>query len=119
MKRDRQAEGEHILRSAEATLRECLVEALPAVVESGAPFFTSSHFNSRGLPAHLISTEAETVADSALGCIEMREALGLPTEESVGHLFIRACAEADGLDPHRRGPRKLAEALLLRLGSDA
>jgi hypothetical protein len=112
MRRNRQAEGEQILRDAETTLRECLLEILPEVAESGAPMFTNSHFNAHRLPKHRLSKQAEALLGSALACVEMREALGLPIARSVGRLFIEACEESESSNEHRRGPRKLAAALL-------
>ena len=42
----------------------------------------------------------------------MRDQLSLPTPGSLGDLFIEACRENADLDnPHRRGPRRLAQAL--------
>ena len=115
MKRDRRAEGENILREAESTLRESLIEILPEVAESGEQLFMNSQFNPHNLPSQHLSKQGEALLQTALACIEMREALELPVEGSVGELFIASCKEAASSDQQRRGPRKLAAALLERL----
>ena len=115
MKRDRQAEGERILREAEGTLRESLLEVLPGVVESGEQLFFNSQFNPHDLPPHHLSKQAEAFLQTSLACVEMREALELPVEGSVADLFLASCKEAASSNEHRRGPRKLAAALLGRL----
>lgn len=115
MKPDRQAEGEQILLDAETTFRECLLAVLPEVMESGVSMFTNSHFNIHRLPTHLLSPQAEALIGSALACVEMRGALGLPVAGSVGRLFIDACEENASSNEHRLGPRRLAAALLARL----
>ncbi|MFZ2162053.1 MAG: hypothetical protein WAW02_07545 [Sideroxyarcus sp.] len=115
MKRDRRAEGEKILRNAEHSLCEVLLEILPEVVISGEPLFTNLQFNSQALPVHLLSKQGEALFQSASACVEMREALDLPVGESVGRLFLDTCAESASESEHRRGPRKLATALLEKL----
>ena len=115
MKRDRQIEGEKMLRDAESNLRKELLDVLPEIMESGTSFFFNSHFNPFQLPAHHLSKLSEAMIESSLACVEMREALGLPVEGSPGRLFIEACEESASSDDHRRGPRKLAAALLARL----
>ncbi len=115
MKRDRRAEGEKILHNAEHSLREVLLEILPEVAISGEPLFTNLQFNSHALPAHLLSKQGEALFQSASACVEMREALELPVLGSVGQLFLDSCAESASESEHRRGPRKLAAALLERL----
>ncbi|ABE43578.1 hypothetical protein [Polaromonas sp. JS666] len=118
MKRDRSAEGERRLATSEALLRKSLLEVLPAVVKTGAPLFTNSKHNLHDLPKHLIDEEAEAFLEMALACVELREHLGLVTDESVGRLFLAACEEGSSSDENRRGPRKLAEALVERLRND-
>jgi hypothetical protein len=115
MKRDRRAEGERILREAEATLLDTLLEALPEAVKSGESLFLNSEYNSYGLPFNLISERAETLFDASKSCVEMRKALALPLVGSVGQLFLSACEEQASSNEHRRGPRKLALALLENL----
>jgi hypothetical protein len=119
MKRERRAEGEQILANAESTLRQSLIEMLPTVVESGDALFTNSQFNPHGLPAHSLSKRAEALLETSLACVEMREALSLPVVGSVGWLYLEACKEAASSNDHRRGPRKLAAAVLgqLRYGA--
>ena len=119
MKRDRQSEGEQLLRAAEVTLRESLVEFLPTVVKSGEPLFTNSHYNPHKLLRHYFSNKAVALIDSSLACVEMREALGLAVAGSVGQLFIEACKESASSNEHRRGPRKLAAVLLASLNHAA
>jgi hypothetical protein len=115
MKRNRRPKGEEILRGAENTLRESLMEILPEVVESGEQLFFNSQFNPHNLPPYHLSKRGEALLETSLACIEMRETLELPVEGSVGELFIASCKEAASSNEHRRGPRKLAAALLERL----
>lgn len=118
MKRDRFAEGEKRLATSEALLRKSLLEVLPGVMKTGSPLFTNSKHNSHDLPERAISEEAEAFLEMALVCVELREHLGLAVDESVGRLFLAACEEGSSSDEHRRGPRKLAEALVERLRND-
>lgn len=115
MKRDRQAEGQRILQGAENTLRQSLLEILPEVMASSEPLFFNSKFNPHSLPTHLLSKQGEALLQTSIACVEMREALGLPVVGSVGELFLASCAEASSSDEQRRGPKKLAAALLGRL----
>jgi len=115
MKRNRRAKGEEILCEAENTLRESLMEILPEVVESGEQLFFNSQFNPHNLPLYHLSKRGEALLETSLACIEMRETLELPVEGSVGDLFIASCKEAASSNEHRRGPKKLAAALLERL----
>jgi hypothetical protein len=112
MKRSSLAEGEARLASSEALLRKSLLDVLPSVVANGAPLFTNSRFNTLELPRHLLDPEAEALLELAVACVELREHLTLPREGSVGHLFLGACEESSSADEHRRGPRRLATALL-------
>ena len=105
MKRDRNAEQEQALLSAEAGLRQVLRDILPSVAVSGAPLFLNSRYN----PLHFRPLEeAEALFERALACVEQRETLGLPVAGSVGRRFIEACEEAASANEQRRGPRKLA-----------
>jgi hypothetical protein len=119
MKRDRQAEGARMLKEAETALRQSLLDMLPRTVEVGDLLFANSQFNPSRLPAHHLSARAEALLDAATACVELREALALPVTGSVGHLYLSACAECASLDEQRRGPRKLAAALLEQLRNAA
>jgi hypothetical protein len=112
MKRDRQAEGGRLLMQTEETLRQSLLDWLPLVAVTGEAIFTNSQFSPVGLPKHLTSQKNEALLEAASACIEIREALQLPVQGSIGELFLRACEEAASPSEHRRGPRRLAEALL-------
>ena len=115
MKRSRQSEGESLLLSGEQHLRETLLEYLPGAAVSGSPIFTNSRFNPHQLPAHHLLEVAEAFLDMASACIEMRERLMLPADQSVGQLYIAACEEGASANEHRRGPRRLAADLLKQL----
>jgi hypothetical protein len=118
MKRDRDSEAQSVLSCAEASLKAELLEVLPSVVQTGDALFTNSFHNPHGFQAAHISPRAEALHQQARGCVEAREVLRLPLLQSVGQLFLSACDEASSLDPHRRGPRKLASSLLERLSRD-
>jgi hypothetical protein len=49
--------------------------------------------------------------------MELRAILGLDAEGGVADHFLIACREAASGDAHRRGPRKLAEWLLMKITS--
>lgn len=115
MKRDREAEGKEILREAEESLREVLLDWLPHVELTGEALFSNSRFNPHGLPAHALSKKAEALLEAASNCVELRDALELPTAGSIGEQFLEACAENASANEHRRGPRRLASALLQEL----
>ena len=119
MKRDRRTEQEGILRNAETNLRESLLEMLPIVAETGEQLFMNSRFNPHRLPTHNLSKQAEALLETSLACVEMREALNLPVAGTVGNLYLVACEESASSNEHRRGPRKLAAALLEHLNHDA
>ncbi len=115
MKRNRQAEGERLLHGAEQTLRQSLLEILPEVAFSGEYVFFNSQFNPLNLNPQHMSKQGEALLQSALACVEMREALGFPVAGSVGDLFLASCREASSSNPHRLGPRRLAANLLEHL----
>jgi hypothetical protein len=117
MKRDRRSKGEAMLVESENTLRQSLLEVLPNVVRHGTPLFTNSKFNPHRLPLHLLDEEAEVFLESASASVDLRAHLELPVIGSVGQLFLDACEESASANEHRRGPRKLAEALLERLSN--
>jgi hypothetical protein len=94
MKRDRHAKGEQLLLEAENTLRKSLLEILLEVIKSGEMIFMNSQFNPHALPSHLLSKRGEALFELATACVEMREALGLTTIDSIGHLFLESCSEA-------------------------
>jgi hypothetical protein len=118
MKRSSRVEGKSRLASSEGLLRKSLLDVLPSAAVNGSLLFTNSRYNSFKLPAHLLDPEAEAFFDLAQTCVELREHLHLPTAESIGQLFIDACEEASGTNEHRRGPRRLAAALLERLSGE-
>jgi hypothetical protein len=58
---------------------------------------------------------AEALLQSARESIQLREQLGLDVRQSVGGYFLEMCEENACQSEQRRGPRKLAESLLLNL----
>jgi hypothetical protein len=118
MKRDRLADTEASLRAAEARLKDVLLAVLPEVAVSGASLFTNHAHNPHGLPIAKLWPQAEALYSDALACLETRAAIGLPTGNSTGQLFLAACEEAASSNEHRRGPRKLAASLLERLSHE-
>lgn len=83
--------------AAEKALREQLLRLLPGAAKSGANIFTTD----------LLRVARE--------CVYLRERQGVPVIGSVGYLFLAASEENASKDEHRRGPRRLAEALLAQL----
>ena len=119
MKRDRDAERIKILGDDENRLRMRLLELLPGAVISGVPLFINSRYNPHNQPSHHLLPEAEELLTLALACLEQRHALLLSSEGSVGNLYIVACEEMASPSEHRRGPRRLAKAVLESLGNAA
>lgn len=113
MNRHTNEKMERQLLEAEDALRERLLSALPAAALSGHDLFTNSRFNRFQLN-HLSPLSNEFLA-AAEQCIAWRQSLDLPVEQSVGQLFVAACDERNGVDEHRRGPRKLAAWLVSQL----
>jgi hypothetical protein len=103
------------IEAAEKALCEKLLRLLPAVAKSGAILFTNSHFNPADLWASHFHPEADDLLHAASECVRLRERAELAVPGSVGQLFLAACEEGASNDPNRRGPRRLAEALLAQL----
>ena len=95
----------------EAALRARLLALLPSVARDGAPLFLNSA-NSLKSIARYSHKDADALFASASQCVELRQSLSLEGEGEVAGSFLAACWEAASGDPHRRGPRKLAEWLL-------
>jgi hypothetical protein len=115
MKSDvRSNQGQIALDAEEASLRARLLELLPSVARNGAPLFVNST-NSAEEIARYCHPEADSLFASAKACVRLRESLGLEGEGDVAGHFLAACREAASGDAHRRGPRKLAEWLLVKL----
>jgi hypothetical protein len=100
------------LEAEERRLKERLLQILPESAESGSNPFTSSEFNPSNLRAHQFHQDAESLLSSAQECVRLREAIGLDSAGIVGALFLEACEENGSKNEQRRGPRKLAAALL-------
>lgn len=115
MQRDRQAEGEHVLRLAESELQQSLLDVLPRVVDTGVSIFTNTHFNPHKMADAKLVPSANALLNTALACLEIRKALGFDSAASVGQLFINACSENASQHAQRRSPQKLAAALLQTL----
>ena len=100
------------LETEEMRLREKLLEILPDAAVSGSNPFTNSEFNPSNLRPHQFHQDAETLLAAARNCVQLRESLNLDRTESVGALFLATCQEHGSKDQQRRGPRRLAAALL-------
>jgi hypothetical protein len=104
------------LEAEEASLRARLLAVLPFAAREGAELFRNEA-NSPAPVARYSHKEAGALYDSAVHCVELRKEHGLEVESSIAAYFLVACREATSGDPHRRGPRKLAEWLLAKVGS--
>jgi hypothetical protein len=115
MKRDTRASQAHAaLDAEEASLRSSLLALLPSVARDGAQLFLNSA-NSLESIARYSHKDADALFASASRCVELRQSLSLEGEGEVAGFFLAACREAASGDPHRRGPRKLAEWLVSKL----
>jgi len=100
----------------ERDFRDRLLRILPEAARTGSQVFTNTAFNPHNLRPNLFRADADELLEDARACLRLREQLGLPVPGCIGDLFIEACRESADLDnPHRRGPRRLAEALLEKL----
>jgi hypothetical protein len=106
------------LETMERQFRDRLLGLLPKAAKTGSAVFTNTTFNPHQLRPHLFRTDADELLEEAQACLRLREQLDLPVIGSVGYVFIEACQEAANIEnPHRRGPRRLAEALLETLSA--
>lgn len=109
---------ERELATTERELLDLLLRVLPVCIENGTMIF----FNSENLPDdyqhHWLAKEADELFEVATRCSSIRGQLGLPVAQTLSQLFLDACAESSNmLNPHRRGPRKLATWLLVEIRS--
>jgi len=108
------------LESTERQFRDRLLALLPEAAKTGSPVFTNTTFNPHNVRPHLFRADADELLEDARACLRLREQLDLPALGSVGDLFIEACRESADLDnPHRRGPRRLAQSLLDTLSTES
>jgi hypothetical protein len=115
MKRDRLAEAERLLNETESSLRAMLIAALAEVADTGGALFVNSEFVPPGFPKSKVFGKGEAFYRNARSCLELRQTLRLPTADTVGALFLEACAENASAREDRLGPRRLATALMERL----
>jgi hypothetical protein len=118
MKTSRIDKLETELNAEESKLRQHLLRILPGAAESGSDVFSNSEFNPSNLQPHHFRSDAETLLESARECVRMRQEIGLDIAGSVGALFLSSCEEHASTNQQRRGPRKLAAALLNSLSHD-
>jgi hypothetical protein len=100
---------------AETAFRDRLLGLLPGAATSGANLFTNSDFNPSSLLPQHFHPDADDLLQQARECIRLREQIGIVAPDTVGNLFLKACEENASKNPHRRGPRRLAETLLAQL----
>ena len=99
------------LAQREQELAERLRPLLTRAVERGLDLFTHQHNLPEDIayhPAWAVNTEC---VEQAQTCTDLRRSLQLPAT-GVADAFLVCCAERHSADPHRRGPRKLAQWLL-------
>jgi hypothetical protein len=115
----RTAKVEAQLAAAESELRAQLLRLLPSGTARGVDLFTNSEFNQ--YPQRIVrpNPDAEALLAAARHCLALRASLALPIEGSLAHAYLSACAESASLSEHRRGPRRLAEAVLARAQHNA
>ena len=116
---ERTAKVEAQLASAESEFRAQLLRLLPSGVQRGVNFFINSEFNQ--YPPRIVrpNPDAEALLTAARRCLSLRASLALPIEGSLAHAYLSACAESTSSSEHRRGPRRLAEAVLAQAQHNA
>ncbi len=115
MNETRRAKVEQECAAAEQSLRADLRRVLPRIAQHGNQLFLNSEWNRHKMPLRYLDSESEPILAAARNCERLHAALGLPLESSAANLFFAACREADSEHEHRRGPRRLAEWLLVEL----
>lgn len=120
MKPSRHAKQLEQLESLESELRGRLTAVLPRLaVRRRTLIFTNREFNPHALLAAHMDREAEVLLDLSRHVEQLRRELVLPLGEGPAHLYLAACEEsADLSNPHRLGPRRLAERVLSALGEE-
>lgn len=105
------------LEQLEQQLLGMLQAVLPGVAVHGENIFHNSENNPHQLnPAHL-SRDGEELWQLAKACTAIRARLEKAGDNSPSESFVAACRESGNLmDPHRRGPRRLAAALFAQWG---
>ena len=108
------------LLSIENELRQRLTRALPNVSEGrNSLFFVTDEHNPHDLPGHMLPRESAEILELARKSIALRDTLIMPTNRSIGALFIAACEEHANLDnPHRLGAKRLAARLLSQISRE-
>jgi hypothetical protein len=115
----RTAKVEAELAAAESAFRATLLRLLPMGVSRGVDYFTNSEFSQHPKGIVRPNAEAEALLTAARRCLMLRTSLSLPVESSLAQVYIAACQEAGSANEHRRGPRRLAEAVLAQAQHDA
>ena len=115
----RQSKQEAALAAIETELASRLRAILPGVVAgSRTAIFINQEFNPHNLLAAHYDADSDDLLRLSREAEKLREQLELPSDEGPAHLYLEACQElADLGDPHRLGPRRLAERVLDRLGA--
>lgn len=105
------------LQTLESELKQRLIHELTEIASGrNTLFFFNDEHNPHDFPAHFLPEQSSELLMIARKSIELRKLLVMPTEQSVGQLFITACEENANLDnPHRLGPRRLAARLLSQI----
>jgi hypothetical protein len=102
------------LAGIEQELAQRLVQILPTVVEGRrTAIFFNRDFNPFQFSPNHYDFESDELLELACDAIKLRRLTDSPFNEGVAVLFLEACREnADLIDKHRLGPKRLAERLL-------
>jgi hypothetical protein len=106
------------LKQLEHDLIRRLKAELPGIVDGhrNTLFFFTTEYNPHDFPEHYLTKTSDELLTISRETIALRKLLAKPTEGCVGRLFEAACAEsADQDNPHRLGPKRLAERLLAQI----
>ncbi len=110
--KSRDAKVQAQLAAAEADFRALVLRFMPRGVADAVDCFANSEFNQHPQGVAPRTAYGETLLVAARHCLSLRQSLSLSPEGTLAHVYLAACSELASSDPHRRGPRRLAEALL-------
>jgi hypothetical protein len=105
-------EAELVRLEAELTTR-LRAELEKVVSGKNTDFFFTPDYDPHQFPEHRLSRTSAELLEIARKTVNLRKQLVMPLNHCVGRYFEAACVESADLDnPHRLGPKRLAERLL-------
>jgi hypothetical protein len=108
-------EAELVRLEAELTTR-LRTELEKVISGKNTNFFFTPEYNPHNFPEQHLSRASAELLEIARITVNLRKQLVMPLSQCVGRYFEAACIESADLDnPHRLGPKRLAERLLSQI----